>query len=71
MFKNICIRDFPGGPVAKYPPSKAGDAGPSPGRGTKIPHAAGQLRLQATNTEPRATRDAPATPQSPRSTTKT
>ena len=36
-------RDFPGGPVVKKPPSNAGDAGSIPGRGTKIPHAAGQL----------------------------
>ena len=35
--------DFPGGPVVKKPPSNAGDAGSIPGRGTKIPHAAGQL----------------------------
>ena len=36
-------RDFPGGPVVKNPPSNAGDSGLIPGRGTKIPHAAGQL----------------------------
>ena len=35
--------DFPGGPVVKNPPSNAGDAGSIPGRGTKIPHATGQL----------------------------
>ena len=34
-------RDFPGGPVVKNPPSNAGDAGATPGQGTKIPHAAG------------------------------
>ena len=34
---------FPGGSVVKNPPSNAGDAGSVPGRGTKIPHAAGQL----------------------------
>ena len=28
-------RDFPGGPVAKNPPSRAGDAGSIPGLGTK------------------------------------
>ena len=37
--------DFPGGPVVKNLPSDAGDAGSIPGRGTKIPHAAGQLSL--------------------------
>ena len=36
-------RDFPGRPVVKNLPSKAGDAGSIPGLGTKIPHAAGQL----------------------------
>ena len=36
-------RDFPGGPVVKNPPSNAGDVGSIPGRGTKIPHAVGQL----------------------------
>ena len=30
----------------------AGDAGSIPGQGTKIPHAAGQLSLRATTTEP-------------------
>ena len=36
-------RDFPGGPVVKNPPANARDAGSIPGRGTKIPHAVGQL----------------------------
>ena len=45
-------RDFPGGPVVKNPPSNAGDAGSIPGRGTKIPPAAGQLSPGATTTEP-------------------
>ena len=31
------MRDFPGGPVVKNPPSNAGDSGSIPGRGTKIP----------------------------------
>ena len=44
-------RDFLGGPVVKNPPSNAGDTGLIPGRGTKIPHAMGQLRLFATSTE--------------------
>ena len=34
---------FPGGPVVKNPPSKAGDVGSIPGGGTKIPHTAKQL----------------------------
>ena len=44
-------RDYPGGPVVKNPPSNAGDAGPIPVRGTKLPHAMGQLSLRATTTE--------------------
>ena len=44
--------DFPGGPVVKNPPSNAGDTGSIPGRGTKIPHAAGQLSPHATTREP-------------------
>ena len=44
-------RDFPGGPVVKNPPSNAGDVGSIPGRGTKIPHALGQLSPHATTTE--------------------
>ena len=39
----IILRDFPGGPVVKNPPSNAGGPGSIPGQGTKIPHAAGQL----------------------------
>ena len=45
------MRDFPGGPVVKNPPSKAGDAGSIPGRGTKVPEAAGQLSPGDTTTE--------------------
>ena len=41
--------DFPGGPVVKNLPSNAGDAGLTPGQGTKIPHAAGQLSPCAKN----------------------
>ena len=44
-------RDFPGGPAVKNLPSIAGDSGSSPGQGTKIPHAAGQLGPRATTTE--------------------
>ena len=36
-------QDFHGGPVGKEMPSNAGDTGWIPGRGTKIPHATGQL----------------------------
>ena len=38
--------------MVKNPPSSAGDTGSSPGRGTKIPHAAGQLSPRAATTEP-------------------
>ena len=43
-------RDFTGGPVVKNPPSNAGDQFPC--RGTKIPHAPGQLS-PCTTTKPR------------------
>ena len=43
---------MPGGPAVKEPPSNAGDMGLTPGRGTKIPYAAGQPNLCATTTEP-------------------
>ena len=42
---------FPGGPVIKNLPSNAGDVGLIPGRGTKIPHAVGQLSPRAATTE--------------------
>ena len=47
-------RDFPGGPVVKNLPSNAGDVGSIPSRGTKIPHAVGQLSPHT------ATREKPA-----------
>ena len=51
-FKTKPLLDFPAGPVVKNPPSTAGDVGSVPGRGTKIPRAAGQLS-RCTTTEPR------------------
>ena len=48
----IKTRDFPGGPVVKNLPSKAGDMGSIPSRGTKIPHAVGQLSPHASTREP-------------------
>ena len=39
----VIFRDSSGGPAVKNPPSKARDEGSIPGRGTKIPHATGQL----------------------------
>ena len=44
--------DFPGGPAVKNSLSNAKDVGSIPGRGTKIPHALGQLSLGATTSEP-------------------
>ena len=43
--------DFPSGPVVKNWPYNVGDAGSTPGQGTKIPHATGQLSPRATTTE--------------------
>ena len=40
-------RNFPGGPMFKNLPSNAGDSGSTPGQGTKILCAMGQLSLQA------------------------
>ena len=45
------LRDFPGGPVVKNPPSNAQDAGSILGRVTKIPHATEQLIPWAITTE--------------------
>ena len=53
--KSGAERDFPG-PVVKNPPSNAGDVGSTPDRGTKIPHAEGQLSQHATTTEPERSR---------------
>ena len=49
-------RDFRGGPVVEDLSCNTGDTSSIPGRGTKIPHAAGQFSLCATSAEP-------ATPQ--------
>ena len=54
-------KDFPGGTVVKKPPSKAGDVGLIPGRGTKIPHSAEQLGLCITEAESHNQRLCPAT----------
>ena len=45
-------RDFSAGPVVKNSPPNAWDVGWIPGQGTKIPHAAEQLSLYTTTTEP-------------------
>ena len=42
----IYCRDFPSGLMIKNPLSKAGVAGLTPGKGTKIPHASEQLSLR-------------------------
>ena len=43
------IRGHPGGPVVKNLLFNTGDAGLIPGWGTKIPHAAGQLKPAHSN----------------------
>ena len=35
----MAVRDFPGNPVVKTSPSKAGGAGSKPGRGSRISYA--------------------------------
>ena len=57
--------DFPGGPVVKNPSCSAGDSGSTPGRGTKIPHAAGQLSPRASMREPACCSYRAPTPWSP------
>ena len=52
VFKKSTNRASPGGAVVKNLPANAGDAGSSPGQGTKIPHAMEQLSPCATTTEP-------------------
>ena len=60
------LGDFPGGPVVKNPTSNAGDANSIPDRGTKIPHAAGQLSPHTTTAEPAPELESPrATPKDP------
>ena len=50
-------RDFPGGPVVKNLPAKAGDVDSISGWGIKIPHASGQLSPSATTTEPTCSKE--------------
>ena len=45
-------KTFPGSPVTKNLPSNAGDDGLIPGRGAKIPQAAGQLSPNIVIPEP-------------------
>ena len=62
--------DFPGGPVAKNPPSNAGDSGSIPGQGTEVPHDAGQLSPRSTTTEPASLNERAHALWSPRATTR-
>ena len=48
-FSSLSSKMSPGGLVVKNLPSKDGDTGSVPGGGSKIPQAAGQLSLSATN----------------------
>ena len=65
--------------MVNNPPSSTGDSGSIPGRGTKIPHASGQLSPCAATTEPvcsgarvpQLERSPRATTKIPRATTKT
>ena len=66
-----CIEDFPGGPVVKNPPSNAGDVGSISGRGTKIPHAAGQLSPRGATTEPTRHNEHPTQPKKKKENKKT
>ena len=58
--------------MVKNPPSNAGDRGSISGRGTKIPHAVGQLSPLAATTEPtRSVARPPQLERSPHAATKT
>ena len=50
-FENSKIRDLPGGPVIKNPPSDAVDSGSPLGGRSKIPHAAQQQSRRITTRE--------------------
>ena len=54
--KNIVYQICGRTSLVKNLPSNAEDLGSISGRGTKIPHATGQLSLRATNTEPACSR---------------
>ena len=60
--KNI-IRDFSVSLVVKNPPSSPGDMSSIPGRGTKIPHAAGKLSQWTATEEPASHNKNPAQPK--------
>ena len=49
--KSRFLGDFPAGPVVKNVPYNPGDMGSTPGQGTKILRATGQLSPQATTRE--------------------
>ena len=54
------VGEFLGGPAVKNPLSNAGDEGSTPSQGTKIPHAAAQLRfLTATREKPSGCNERP------------
>ena len=49
--RKVLNRDFPGGPVIRSPPCNAGNTGLTPGRRTRIPHAAEKLVLRTATGE--------------------
>ena len=51
LYLKWITRDFPGGPVVKNPPSKAGDLGSIPGQVAEIPQATGRLSPCVRTTE--------------------
>ena len=58
--KDRTMKGLPGGSVVKNPLRNAGDVGSTPGWGTKIPHATGQLSPRTATTEPITTTKEPA-----------
>ena len=58
------MKDFPGGPVVKSPPSNTVHAGSIPGQGIKIPQSTRALSLAFTTREPSCCRrQSPGTPE--------
>ena len=72
IFQDL-VRDFPGGPVIKHLPCKAGDVGLIPGLGSKTPHATEQVSRHTATTEPLGHNQRTQAPvrKIPRATTKT
>ena len=50
--RNQVLKDFPGGPAVKNPPSNSGETGSIPGPGTKIPTCCRATKPPSCNKNP-------------------